>query len=361
MRNDKKIGVWSMILVALNLSLAKYLLLVPSFIVQEVGNSAWIVTILKGVASVVIFAVVSVLYRPYVEMGLGELACCSTGRFIGGVINAVLAGLIIARSAFLYRTISEALRTLEVANSSPEFIAMFILIPVVVCALKGFNANVNISIIIIPFTIISVAILALVLTPHFRLNNIMPILGEGPKEIFVSAAAKYGCSFEILILLIFSKYMSGHKTFRKSGYIGLGAIALVTTVFTLMYCAAIPYPASKDFFFPLYQLSRLILANAFMQHMEPLVVFIWAGIVLCALATMVLGAAELMASSAGVKDTSGFVPLLAMSVFFVGMLPQSEISTYDFYRSTINISNYVFLLVIFVILIIARGRKIEKA
>lgn len=357
--SDKKLGTASMVFIFLNLSLAKYLLVVPSFIVQNTGNSAWMVLILKGIAALVLFAAVAALYRPYVELGFGEVTRRAAGKLLGGVLNFLLAAVIITRGAFLFRTLAEALRTLEAEDAPLEYMAVFILIPVAVCALKGFNINSNMCALIIPFTVISVAAIAAALVPHFRLENIMPLLGEGAESVLVSSFGKYGGFFEIIFMLIFSKYTGGYKTFKRSGFIGIGVISLITAAFTLMYCAAIPYPASKDFFFPLYQLTRLIKAGAFVQRLEPLIVFIWAGIVLCSLTTVVLGGCELLTSAAGAKDFSAFAPLLTIIIFFIGVLPPTELAAYNAYRAVLNISHYVYPAVIFIVLLIARGRKIE--
>ncbi len=361
MKTDRRLGVISMTLLFINLSLAKYLLVLPSLIVREVGNSAWITQLLKGAAALGLFAAFAALYKPYTELGLGEVNRRALGKFFGGTLNVALSAMIIIRGAFLFRTLSEALRTLEAASASQEFMALFILVPVAICAMKGFNANADISSIIMPFTVLSVGAMAAILAPHFRFSNITPILGKGPVEIVTAAVGKFGGFFEMIFLFIFSRYISGYKTFKRSGLIGIGAIAAITAVFMLMYCATVPYPASKKFFFPLYQLSRLIMAGAFIQHLEPLVVFIWAGIVLCALTTVTLGAGELLASAAGTKDVSGFVPILAAIIFFAGELPQSEIMAYDMYRVVLNVGHYVYIAALLLILLMARGRKIEKA
>lgn len=360
MKNDRKLGVASIVLLFLNLSLAKYLLVVPSFVVQEVGNSAWMVLLLSGISGAGLFAVLAALYKPYTELGLGELSRRAMGKYFGGVLNIVMAGIILVRGAFLLRMLTNGLRTLEATNASPEFIAVFILIPVLICALKGINVNDGVSAIIIPFTVLSVAAIAVVLLPHFKVDNLMPILGEGADKVLISALGKYGGFFEIAFILIYSKYLSGYKTFKKGGFLSIAAISLMTGIFTLMYCAAVPYPASKNFFYPLYQLTRLIMAGAFMQHLEPLVVFIWAGIVLCALSTVILGAGELLSSAAGESDSTGFMPLLVIMMFFISMLPDTELDAYEIYKKLIGGSHLIYISVILLILITARGRKIEK-
>lgn len=350
-----------MILLFLNLSLAKYLLIVPSFFVQRLGNSAWIAIILKGIFASLMFLLISALYKPYVSLGFGELCRKALGKYIGGAVSIIIAAVILVRGGFLFRTLSEALRTLEAENSSIEIMAVFILIPVVICALKGFNANANICALVIPFTIVSVSALAAVLVRHFRLENIMPVLGGGGFKILESSYRYFGGFFEVIYMLIFSNRVKDFKSFRRSGLWGIGAITFLATAFTLMYCASIPYPASKYFFLPLYELTRLVKASSFLQHLEPLAVFIWAGIALCALTTAVIGAGNMISSAAGAKDEKALAPLITMIIFFIGALPLTELDVYNGYKSALNVSHIFYIAAIFLVVLIARGRKVEKA
>lgn len=355
---NRKVGAASMVMLFLNLSLAKYLLVVPSFMVDRVGNSAYIVLILKGLGASVLFAAAAALYKPHTQTGLGELSRQSFGKFFGGIVNALAAAVMLVRGAFLFRTLAEALRALEAENAVMEYMALFILVPVLVCALKGFNANVNMSVLILPFTLVSVALIALALTPHFRIENLTPVLGEGAEEILKTAFLQLGGMFEIIYIFIFSRYAAGYKEFRRGGLIGICAVSLIAAVFTLMYCLVIPYPASKEFFFPLYQLTRMIKAGSFMQRMEPVVIFIWAGIVICSLTTVVIGVCELLKSAAGERDRNGFVPIVIMILFFAGALPRSELRSYELYQGAMDFSHWFYVAYLFAVLIAAKIRRI---
>ncbi|MGN1098024.1 MAG: GerAB/ArcD/ProY family transporter, partial [Clostridia bacterium] len=92
--SDRKVGVASMVMLFLNLSLAKYLLVVPSFLVGDVGNSAWMVLILNGIWTAVLFAVIAALYKPYANMGLGEVSRRTFGKFLGGAVNVITAAVL---------------------------------------------------------------------------------------------------------------------------------------------------------------------------------------------------------------------------------------------------------------------------
>ncbi len=360
MSGGKKIGPASTAILFLNLSMAKYLLVLPYFMVSEVGNSAWLVILAKGIAAIGLFLVIAALYKPYVGLGLGQLTRRALTGPVGSVLNVIIAGLMLVRGGVLFRILTEALQTLETDTVTIEYVGLFVLLPVLICAMKGFNANVNASILILPFTVLSVALISLVLIPHYNIDNLMPVLGMGEGKIIEQAFFRLGGTFELIYLLTLSRSMADYGTFKKGGLIGVGAIGFFSFLFTLIYCLSIPYPVSKNFFFPLYQLTRMIKAGSFLQRMEPTVIFVWTGVIICALSTLVISAAELLKNSVDIRQGGGFVPILVMMIFFIGVLPRSELDTYGIYRITVNISHYFYIGVIFLVLICARLRKVER-
>lgn len=355
--NVNKIGPASMVLLFLNLTLAKYLLVVPSFIVSKTGNSAWMVLLIKGVAAEALFILFAWLYKPFVSQGFAQTSKLALGAPVGTAVNILTAVMLAVRGSFLLRMLIEALRMVEAENSTIEYIALFVLVPVFVCALKGFNANVNLSIMILPFTVVSIAVIGLALIPHYRPENITPILGNGASEILSQSFIRLGGLFEVIYIFIFSRYLGGYRQLRKSGIIGIAAVSLISFAFTLMYCLVVPYPASQNFFFPLYLLTRMIKAGSFMQRMEPIVIFIWAGIVICALVTVIIAVCELFKISIGENQISGFMPLVLIMLFFSGALPRSELEAYTCYNDVMNFSHFFYLSILLFTLVCARVRR----
>ncbi len=359
-KSDKKIGVASMSILFFNLALAKYLLVLPYFMVSATGSAAWIAVLLKGLASIALFLLVSALYKPYVGLGLGRLNREALGRPIGNIFNVILVGIMLIRGGLLFRILSEALQTLEAENTTIEYVALFVLIPVFICVIKGFGANVNASILILPFTALSVIVISLVLIPHYNLSNLMPILGLGEGPIIEHAFFRLSGTFEILYLMVLSRGARDYKTFKYSGLISIGAVTAVSFIFTLVYCLAVPYPASKNFFFPLYQLTRMIKAGSFLQRLEPTVIFVWTGVIICALSSLIIASAHLLRVSSSEDDGRGFVPMLVLILFLIGTLPASELDTYDMYKVALNFSHYFYIPFLLILLLIARLRKVER-
>ena len=112
-KNDRKIGAASLSILFFNLALAKYLLVLPYFMVSAAGSAAWIAILLKGLASLLLFLAVSALYKPYVELGLGGLTRKTLGSAVGGALNVLLAAVMAVRGGLLFRILAEAMQTLK--------------------------------------------------------------------------------------------------------------------------------------------------------------------------------------------------------------------------------------------------------
>ncbi len=359
-KNDRKIGAASLSILFFNLALAKYLLVLPYFMVSAAGSAAWIAILLKGLASLLLFLAVSALYKPYVELGLGGLTRKTLGSAVGGALNVLLAAVMAVRGGLLFRILAEAMQTLETENATVEYVALFVLVPVLICALRGFGSNVNASILILPFTALSVIMVSLALIPHYNLNNLMPILGLGARPVIIHSLFRLSGNFEMLYLLTLSPGVKDYRTFRTGGLVGIGAVTAVSFVLALIYCLAVPYPASRNFFFPLYQLTRMIKAGSFLQRMEPTVIFVWTGVIICALSTSVVAGGRLLDSACGAGDPRGFMPMLVFIVFLVGTLPASELDAYDVYKVLLNWSHYFYIAFVFTVLTVARLRRVER-
>ena len=94
--------------------------------------------------------------------------------------------------------------------------------------------------------------------------------------------------------------------------------------------------------------------------MEPTVIFVWTAVIICGLSTLVIAAGELLKTTVGELHSSGFIPLLILIIFFIGVLPRTELETYDVYHIVLNVSHYFYIAVIFLIPICARLRKVER-
>lgn len=337
--------------------LSKYLVILPEYMVKYVGNAAWMNVLAKCIIASISLTIILFLYKPFAPMTIKDVCNTYLGRGAGIVFSYIYIIAFTVFNAILLRLLSEALSTVIATTAPDEFFALFILVPVFIAAYCGTNPTRNLCCIIFPFVVITFLTVCFALLPHYRTENIMPILGTDTNKLIDGIFTKHFGFMETVLLFFFAPRLGDFKQLKKSAVLTFTIITSVSVIFTLAYCLTVPYPASKDFFLPFYQMTRMIKSGAFLQRLEPIVVFVWTSFVMCSMSVLIAVASKLAAGVLPEGTDKSFTPVITLITFFVSMLPASESYAFIFYEKLINISTLFFPVIPFVVLFIARIRK----
>lgn len=337
--------------------LSKYLVILPEYMVKYVGNAAWLDVLGKCLVATFSLLFVLWLYKPFAPNSFTDLfsvSCGKAGKIVFSYIYIILFTLF---NALLFRLLVEALSTVMATTAPDEFFALFVLVAVFIAAYSGTRATTNLSAIIFPLVLITIFTVVLALIPHYRAENITPILGRSTSRLFKGIFVKHFGFPETILLFFFAPLLGSYKGIRKSGLITYGIVSFISVIFTLAYCLTVPYPASESFFLPFYQMTRMIKSGAFLQRLEPIVVFVWTSFVMCSMSILISISARLAASSSERTKEIAFVPVITIITFFTAMLPRSESSAFLLYEKLLSSSTLLFPTLPVVILTIARIRR----
>ena len=334
--------------------LSKYLVILPEYMVKYVGNAAWIDVLSKCILATISLVIILALYKPFAPMTLSDITFSFLGKTTGVIFNYIYIVAFTIFNAILLRLLSEALSTVIATTAPDEFFALFILIPVFIAAYCGTGPTRNLCLIIFPFVILTLFTVCLALFPHYRIENIMPIFGADKGKLLDGIFTKHFGFTETVLLFFFAPRLGNFKEIKKSAIITFFIITAVSSLFTLAYCLTIPYPASKDFFLPFYQMTRMIKSGAFLQRLEPIVVFVWTSFVMCSMSVLIAVTARLASYTSPTEVKKSFTPVITIITFFISMLPKSEASAFAVYEKLINMSTLLFPTLPFIILVTAR-------
>lgn len=354
---QKKSGSISIAIICSCAILSKYLVILPEYMVKYVGNAAWLDVLGKCIVATGSLLLVLWLYKPFAPSCFTDTFSFAFGRAGSVIFSYIYVFLFTLFNSLLLRLLVEALSTVMATTAPDEFFALFVLAAVFVAAYSGTRATSNLSAIIFPMVLITIFTVVLALFPHFRTENIMPILGESGTKLLKGIFVKHFGFAETILLLFFAPMLGSYKEIKKSGLITYAIITVISVMFTLAYCLTVPYPASKNFFLPFYQMTRMIKSGAFLQRLEPIVVFVWTSFVMCSMSIIISVTAGLMASTSGQRKGSSFVPVITIITFFVAMLPKSESSAFYFFERLLSYSTVLFPTLPVIILTIARIRR----
>lgn len=337
--------------------LSKYLVILPEYMVKYVGNAAWLDILGKCIVGTFSLLFVLWLYKPFAPICLTEIFRLSLGKIGAVSLRYIYIIFFTLFNSLLFRLLIEALSTVMATTAPDEFFALFVLVAVFVAAYSGVRATTNLSAVIFPLVLITVFTVVLALFPHYRIENITPIFGKNTKVLLKGIFVKHFGFTETILLFFFAPLLGSYKELKKAGFITFAIISFISVSFTLAYCLTVPYPASGSFFLPFYQMTRMIKSGAFLQRLEPIVVFVWTGFVMCSMSILIAVTSRLATSHKGKTKETAFVPIITIITFFVAMFPESESSTFYIYEKLLSSSTVLFPTLPVIILTVARIRR----
>ena len=325
--------------------------------VKYVGNAAWLDVLAKSIIATTSLLIVLWLYKPFAPMGfidLFSLAFGKAGKIFFSYLYVILFTLF---NSMLLRLLIEALSTVMATTAPDEYFALFILFAVFAAAYSGTRSTTNLSLIIFPLVVVTIFTVVFALLPHYRASNITPVLGIGGSRLLKGIFVKHFGFAETILLLFFAPLLGNYKRIRHAGLLTYLIITLISVVFTLAYCLTVPYPASAKFFLPFYQMTRMIKSGAFLQRLEPIVVFVWTSFILCSMSILISIGARLLADTTHQSQESSFVPIITIITFFAALLPVSESAAFLLYEKLLSASTVLFPTAPVIVLTAARIRK----
>ena len=120
----------------------------------------------------------------------------------------------------------------------------------------------------------------IVLLQDFKIEFIIPIFMLAIYSIMVKGINTISLFSDILLLNILLPYCENTSEAKKSGWRAIYISATIGVVILLSYCLIYPYPVSREFMIPVYQLSRVIHLGNFFSRFEVIFQFVWSILVL---------------------------------------------------------------------------------
>ncbi len=258
----------------INVIATKMMLTFPRIFIINSGNSAWIQAIFNSIIVFLIFFITAKLYRG--KKNIIELAGKAGGKALRIFIGVLVFVVLMLNFISIIRIFPETVKLVLLQEFRIEFIIVVFIIAIAIGAYIGIESIVKINYIFIPIAGAAFLAFLLLLIPYYRIENILPLFGEGYKKIFVSGFNTVSLFSDLLLLNIFLPHCENAAEAKKSGKKAVWISATIAVVILLSYCLIYPYPASKEFMIPVYQLARVIHLSNFFSRFEALFQFIWS-------------------------------------------------------------------------------------
>lgn len=327
----------------INVISTKMLLTFPKLLIINSGNSAWIQAFYN---TVIVFLVFFLTYKMY----RGNKSIIEIAEISGGKGLKILTGLLIfivlmINSASIIRIFPETVKIVLLQDFKVEFIIVAFLIAIGIGAYMGIESISKINYIFMPVAGTVLVIFVLLLIPYYRFENILPLFGEGYNSLFVKGFNTISLFSDLILLNILLPHCENLGEIKKSGKKAICISGVIAVVIMLSYCLIYPYPVSKDFMIPVYQLSRIIHLSSFFSRFEAMFQFIWSIIMLLYGAIYIYAMSYTWQTTFSLKYYKPMIFPIVVISGVIGMIPGSilDLIKYEYLKNLI-IYPVVFLL-----------------
>lgn len=262
----------------INVICTKMLLTFPRTMIINSGNSAWIQALYNAIIVFIIFLITSAIYRG--KKNVIELAQSVGGKTLKIIVGLMVFAVLMINFASIIRIFPETVKIVLLQDFRVEAILVAFIIAISIGAYIGIKPIAKINYIFMPIAVTVFVIFLLLLIPYYDIENILPVFGEGYKKLFVNGFNGVSLFSDIILLNVLLSQCENASEAKKSGKKALIVSSVISVIILLSYCLIYPYPVSKEFMIPVYQLARVVHLTNFFSRFEALFQFVWSILIL---------------------------------------------------------------------------------
>ncbi|MBC9785716.1 GerAB/ArcD/ProY family transporter [Heliobacterium chlorum] len=315
----------------------------PRELCQMAGTAAWMVPLIGVIGAIVIFFILNHLTATFSRASLLSIAGLFWGPTIQFLLGILFSSLFILISGYELRIFAEFVLTTLLPQTPISIVVISMVVLNIYLAIGGFESLSRTIMIIAP---IGLTVLTLALTFGGTMGtvyNLSPWLGYGFWDT-LSAGLLYTSLYEEIILLGFiAPLFREQKDFRRSGLATLVLSAVLFVFAQVVYEMCFQIQSAQQMGFPLFQVTRLIRFETFLQRLDPMFVFVWASVSSVGLAVGLYGAALTLTQGIRATDFRPYlIPLAVLSICVSFIPPRSldAVNTYSFIPWLLQIPFY---------------------
>lgn len=262
----------------INLIVVKMLFTYPRVMIQNSGNAAWIQMIYVTLIALGIFSLVDFFYK-----GQDDLFDCAEkvgGKGLRIIIGLILTAVFMVNLANNMRIVPETINTVLLPNMLTMLILLLFMVAISIGAYMGIYSICRINSLFMPIAAIVMFCFLLLLLPDINKNNLFPLVGLGTEKVFGTGIRSLSVFSDIMIIYVILPSCKNRRDTKKSILYSLIIGGIVSTVILLMYALIYPYPISREFILPVYQMARIVNIGAYFQRFEAFFEFVWSIVML---------------------------------------------------------------------------------
>jgi len=273
MKTRISFGTWEAITVLVNLIFVQVLLSYPQDMAAFGGSAGWMIPVVSTLLILIYFSIIVALYKNIGSMDLLDISQKVGGRVFMVIMGFLTAGFLFFELSTGLGGFSQVLKMISLDKSPLGFVEILFLLGIICCAYFGIEAVVRINAFLLPAAIVGFLLITIGVIPRFKINNLLPILGNGYMPVVRGSLYKLS-AFSSMIILFFLVPFFKSRYIKRVGYMSILISGLLLFWATLSFLLLYPYQISAENKVPVFQMAKHIEFGNFIQRIESVFVLV---------------------------------------------------------------------------------------
>ena len=352
-----KLRSYEAVAIIVSVMISHIILNLPNHILTTTGASTILNILYVTAITCVFFFIVSKIFKAFPNSDIIDICEFLGGKFLKTVYSIVFILYVSTITAFIIRIISQSLSLIYLSNVKIEIIILIFISTSAILNLLGFKTITRVTLIFIPFILISMVVIFFTSVGDYVVERAFPILGYGLKETFLYGSTNLFAFSSIIIVFLLNPYIDTNK-FRKLGYISIAIFSIYLLISIISLLFLIPSISQTNTILSVYVLARRISLGQFIQRIDALFILIWSASIFSYSAITLYFSTKAFQKITKVKNSTPIVYSLSSIIFAISIIPKN-IAEATFFENTIY--RYSSLIMVFgisfIILILAYIKK----
>ena len=295
-------------------------------LVTEWGLTAgWLVVLLSGIASIILWLLITGLLARFPGKSLTEITKVAFGPILGSFVNISTFLYILIISGIYLRLFSEQSILTALPEMPAAIIALVYILASWLAAYYGVEAIFRCAYFSFSLIAIGVILVLLLLYPYYDLKMLLPLTGPGVLPVLKSSVMGITAFSEVVLLTFFVRFFPfNNQRLKKVGVFSICFIMFFFVTIVGVYQMVFPYPTGSEVLAPFYQLTRTIFLGHYLQRVEAVFVIFWAFTAFLRIAAGVMIGAVILQDTLKLSYYRPLLPVICLLVYTIAFTSNDQ-------------------------------------
>ena len=300
------------------------ILFLPSLLVNDVNNDAWLLIILAGAISIFLLYIICKTGNKYCNLGFVETLRFLFGKVIGTVLAIPVAIYALLFISLELRLFAEVTKIYLLHNTPLEFIIYPMIILTVILARMGLEPITRTFGILLPVVILIILALILVFTQKSDISNLRPYLTTPPLKYIKGLSSNMIAFAGFEVMLVIFPYIREPKSAFKASMKGMVFVIALYAILTIQCITGLGSEETKALVWPVMALTKSIsIPGGFLEGLEGLLSSAWVILVFTSLVAFLYFFSVTAAGIFKHKKPKHFVSLALPIIYIIALQGES--------------------------------------